>query len=297
MEDLGYVYHRTAASLRSHRTHTIGLLVTNVSNPFFAELTVGVESELDAAGFVLLLGHNYESVDKQKRWLRVMLEYGVDGLIICPAQGTTPEMLEPLMTARIPHLLVTRYLEGNAASYVGSDNTFGARLATDHLLDHGCRWITFLGGPDPSSARHDRLVGVAQTLADRGRKMPVGASPATPATRKGGYEAAMRLLSSPNPPDGIVCYNDIVAFGVLTAIRKLGLRAGTDVRVIGFDDIEESAQQYPSLTTVAAPPHELGRRAAQLLNQLVEHKNAAPRSEIVRPTLAIRESCGCHPTE
>jgi hypothetical protein len=97
-----------------------------------------VESELDAAGFVTLLGHNYESVQKQTRWLRAMLEYGVDALIICPAHGTTPDTLQPLVSARMPYLLMTRYVEGYEASYVGADNVLGTRLATDHLLDHGC---------------------------------------------------------------------------------------------------------------------------------------------------------------
>jgi len=292
MDALGYVYHRTAASLRSERTHTIGLLVTNISNPFFAEMTTSVEAELYAAGFVLLLGHNYESVQKQTRWLHVMLEYGVDGLIICPAHGTTPEMLEPLAAARVPHVLLTRYVDGYDASYVGADNVLGARLATEHLLGHGCRRISFLGGPEPSSARRDRQLGLEEAVRDQGL-LPAKPSTATPATRQGGYEAAKELLASNDAPDGIVCYNDIVAFGVLAAARDLGLVIGGDVRVIGFDDIEESRLRQPSLTSVAVTPPPLGQRAARLLHKLIESPANTPSTDIAEPTLTIRSSCGC----
>jgi LacI family transcriptional regulator len=289
---LGYVYHRPAASLRSERTHTIGLLVTDVSNPFFAEMTTSVEAEVSAAGFVILLGHNYESVHKQARWIRVMLEYGVDGVIICPAHGTEPDMLRPLASSDIPHLLLSRYVEGYEASYVGADNVLGARLATDHLLDHGCRRITFLGGPEASSARRDRQSGVAQALADRGEDPAVPSLP-TAASRQGGYQAAAQLLATSDPPDGIICYNDIVAFGVLAAARDLGVRVGSDMRVIGFDDIGESGVQFPSLTSVAVVPPTLGQRAARLLRQLIEDKRSGPRVEVAQPKLAFRASCGC----
>ena len=121
MEKLGYVYHRGAASLRSKRSNTVGLLVTDVSNPFYSELTVGVEAALAEAGTVVLLGHNYESLTKQGDLFRVMQEYGADGLLITPAHRTTAADLEPLLTARLPHLLIARYVEGHPAPYVGAD--------------------------------------------------------------------------------------------------------------------------------------------------------------------------------
>jgi LacI family transcriptional regulator len=293
MKQLGYVYHRTAATLRSHRSNTVGLLVTDVSNPFFAELTAGVESELDTAGFVLLLGHNHESVEKQTRWLRVMQEYGVDGVLMCPAQGTTPEMLQSLSSARVPHVFVARYVEGHDAGYVAADYAVGARLSTEHLLSHGCRRIAFLGGPASSSAHRDRRRGVTEALAPHGQELAAELSVGTPTTRRGGYEGALKLLASADRPDGIVCFNDIVAFGVLSSLRELGLRAGRDVRIIGFDDIEEAAHQRPSLTTVEARPHELGAQAARLLNQLIENEAMKSASTILQPRLMVRESCGC----
>jgi LacI family transcriptional regulator, galactose operon repressor len=297
IDRLGYVYHRGAASLRSRRSHTVGLLVTDVSNPFFAELTVGVEAALAEAGRVVLLGHSYESTAKQADLIRVMQEYGADGLLITPAHETTVADLRPLVAARIPHLLVVRYVDGHPAPYVGADNVMGARAATEHLLDHGARKVAFLGGPEHSSARRDRRRGVEDALAGRRKKLADDRSVPTPATRQGGYEAALELLRRKDRPDAIVCYSDVVAFGVLLACDELGVRVGEEVRVTGFDDIAESALQHPGLTTVAIRPRELGERAARLLFQRIEHSDGPPVSDVSTPRLMVRSSCGCRPDD
>ncbi|MFK4149280.1 LacI family DNA-binding transcriptional regulator [Streptomyces sp. NPDC004065] len=297
MDRLGYVYHRGAASLRSRRSHTVGLLVTDVSNPFFAELTVGVEAALADAGIVVLLGHNYESTAKQADLTRVMQEYGADGLLITPAHNTTAADLSPLVTARVPHLLVVRYVDGHPAPYVGADNVVGARAATEHLLEHGARRIAFLGGPERSSARYDRQRGVEEAVAARRRTLPASSSVPSPATRQGGYDAALDMLRRKDRPDAIVCYSDVVAFGVLIACEELGIRVGEDVRVTGFDDIAESAMQHPALTTVAIRPRELGERAAQLLIKRIERPDGPPESHVSVPRLVVRASCGCRPEE
>ncbi|WP_328665476.1 LacI family DNA-binding transcriptional regulator [Streptomyces sp. NBC_00322] len=297
MDRLGYVYHRGAASLRSRRSHTVGLLVTDMSNPFFAELTVGVEAALSEAGIVVLLGHNYESTAKQGDLIRVMQEYGADGLLITPAHETQASDLQPLVSARVPHLLVVRYVDGHPAPYVGADNVMGARAATEHLLWHGARRVAFLGGPEHSSARRDRRRGVEEALAARRRKLADARSVPTPATRQGGYDAALAMLRGKDRPDAIVCYSDVVAFGVILACDELGIRVGEEVRVTGFDDIAESALQHPALTTVAIRPRLLGERAARLLIQRIERPDGPPVSDVSVPELVVRSSCGCHPDE
>lgn len=297
MDRLGYVYHRGAASLRSRRSHTVGLLVTDVSNPFFAELTVGVEAALAEEGIVVLLGHNYESRAKQGDLIRVMQEYGADGLLITPAQETTAVDLRPLVDARVPHLLVVRYVDGHPAPYVGADNVLGASAATEHLLEHGARKVAFLGGPEHSSARRERQRGVEEALAGRRRRLPASRSVPSRATRQGGYDAALGLLRRKDRPDAIVCYSDVVAFGVLLACEELGFRVGQDVRITGFDDIAESALQRPALTTVAIRPRELGERAAQLLIRRIERRDGPPASDVSTPRLVVRASCGCRPEQ
>jgi LacI family transcriptional regulator len=293
MARLGYVYHRGAASLRSRRSHTVGLVVTEVSNPFFAEFTVGAEAALAAAGIVVLLGHNYESTEKQATLLNIMQEYGVDGLLLTPAQSTTAVELAPLLSAKLPHVLVTRYVEGHAAPYVGADNVAGARRVTEHVLQHGAKRIAFLGGPEPSSSRIDRRRGVELAIAAHPRALPELVNLPTPATRQAGYEAAAALLTARHRPDAIVCYNDVVAFGVLLACERQGLQVGKDIIVTGFDDITEAALQHPGLTTVGVDPRDLGRRAAHLLLQQIEDPDVILPDDISDRPLVLRASCGC----
>jgi LacI family transcriptional regulator len=293
MARLGYVYHRGAASLRSRRSHTVGLVVTEVSNPFFAEFTVGAEAALGEAGIVVLLGHNYESTSKQASLIHVMQEYGVDGLLLTPANLTTAEDLAPLLAAQVPHLLVTRYVDGHAAPYVGADNVAGARLVTEHILGHGVKRLAFLGGPDASSARKERRRGVEMAIAQHSRRLPKPVDVPTPASRQAGYDAATKLLSARNRPEAIICYNDVVAFGVLLACGRQGVTVGQDIVVTGFDDITEAALQHPGLTTVGLNPRDLGKRAAHLLLQQIDDPHRKLPDDISDPPLVIRGSCGC----
>jgi LacI family transcriptional regulator len=293
MARLGYVYNRGAASLRRQRTQTLGLIVNEVTNPFFGELTAGVEHEVGEEGYVLLLGHSHDSPEQQARLLRTMSEYGVDGLLLCPAPGTTPEDLEVL--AGLPCVLVARRVPGSNAGYVGADNTLGAELATRHLLGHGARRIAFVGGPLHSSSRAERSRGVEAALAGARLALRPGWSVPSPATWEGGYEAAHGLLRGAPRPDAIVAYNDVVAFGVLVAALDLGLQPGADVLVTGFDGIAAAGHQKPSLTTVSTQPRELGRRAGRQLTNLVEYMTAKPSPDIPAPVLVARESCGCPP--
>jgi LacI family transcriptional regulator len=293
MARLGYVYHRGAASLRSRRSHTVGLLVTEVSNPFFAEFTVGAEAALAAAGIIVLLGHNYESTSKQASLIHVMQEYGVDGLLLTPAHLTTAADLAPLLAAEVPHVLVTRYVEGHAVPYVGADNVAGARLVTEHVIGHGAKRVAFLGGPEPSSARIDRRRGVEAAIAGQSRRLPKAVDVPTPATRQAGFDAAAKLLSTRHRPDAIVCFNDVVAFGVMLACERHGLKVGSDIMVTGFDDITEAALQHPGLTTVGLNPRDLGRRAAQLLLQQIDDPGRKLPDDVFDPPLVVRGSCGC----
>jgi LacI family transcriptional regulator len=294
MARLGYVYHRGAASLRGRRTQTLGLIVTEVTNPFFGELTTGVEAEIDKKGYVLLLGHSHDSLEQQARLLRTMFEYSVDGLLLCPAPGTTVNDLEVL--AGLPCVMIARRVAGaHQAGYVGANNRLGAELATRHLLQHGARRVAFVGGPVYSSSRAERAQGVEAALADAHLALRPEWSVPSPSTWEGGYEVARRLLRRSHRPDAIVSYNDVVAFGVLVAALDMGLQPGADVLVTGFDGITASAHQKPSLTTVSTQPRELGRRAGWQLTNLIEYTTAEPEPDIPAPVLVTRESCGCPP--
>jgi len=294
MRQLGYVYHRAAATLRTRRSHTVGLVVTDITNPFYSELTVGVEEQLDAANHVVMLVNTAESLDKQERLLAAVHENNADGVLFCPAEGTSRATIDSLRDRHLPVVLLVRYLFDVDIDYVGADNALGAALAVEHLIAHGHRRIAFIGGPAASSARRDRLRGYRDAMARHGLPVDGALLPTSPSTRDGGHAAIGGLLTLADPPTAALCYNDVVAFGVMLGLQATGRVVGRDVAVAGFDDIAEAALWYPALTTVSVQPRRIGAEAARLLLERIAHPDELPRRVILPPTLAVRASCGAH---
>ena len=292
MQRLGYVYNRAAASLRTRRSRTIGLVVTDMTNPFFAQMTVGCEARLGEVNYALLLAITSEELAKQDRLLSTMHEYGVDGVLLCPAKDTTPETIEHLRRWRLPFVLVTRYLFDTDADYVGADNVLGAELAIEHLLTLGHRRISFVGGPADSSARQDRWRGYCRALERYGVPVDDRLSIASPVTRDGGHQAILELPKCPDPPTATLCYNDIVALGAMLGLQAAGRMPGRTFGVVGFDDIEEAALWRPALTTVSIAPHRIGTEAARLLLERIADPGGPPQQVILPPRLVVRESSG-----
>jgi LacI family transcriptional regulator len=292
MDKLGYVYNRAAANLRSKTTRAIGLAITDIKNPFFAELAVDIESYLDQDGYEVLLTNTAEKLEKQSRLLEMMHGYQVDGVLLCPTRGTSPDAIEKLRRWKLPFVLITRYVAGIEADYVGAENARGAKMATQHLLDHGHRRIAFIGGPAESSARRDREKGYRTALRQAGVKAEEHLSAISPVTREGGYEAVQRLIEHAHPPSAALCYNDVVAFGTMLGLQAEGIQPGEDFAVVGFDNISDSASWRPALTTVSIPPWQIGERAVQLLLERIAHPEASHRHLTLSPELVVRESCG-----
>src|SRR5688572_12143911 len=290
MQNLGYVYHRAAANLRSHKSHTIGLVVSNISNPFFAEMTVSIEAQLDRANYVSILCNTSEMLSKQERLLSTMQEYSADGILLCPARGTQLETIEKLQRSRLPFVLFGRHLPGIEANYVGADYFVGARVAVEHLISLGHRKIAFIGGHMNISSRQEREQGWRQAQTDHGLSINESFVVDAVTTREGGSEAIRQLLQLPDKPTACLCFNDVVAFGVMLGLQSMRLQPGVDFAVIGFDDVVESAMTQPTLTTMAVLPRQIGEEAVQLLLDLIENPDQLPRKIILQPQLIIRES-------
>jgi len=289
---LGYVYNRAAAGMRSNKTGTLGLIVSSIANPFFGELVAGVESRLSELGHTLLFTQHSDSVAAQRRQIEVMLEHRVDGVLVVPALATPVDHLERFRDAGMPIALVTRRIDGLHVPYVGSDNVSGARKAGEHLLEHGSQSIAFVGGLADSSPYREREEGLLSAIAMSRKQVELNSYPSAP-TRDAGYEAVVKLLKRRGPkPDSILAYNDNLAAGVMAAIVDAGLNIGTDVRVVGYDDISSSKYSIPPLTTVSTRPSLIGSLATEALFDYIENQ-AADRDVLVPNSLAVRTSCGC----
>lgn len=293
IERLGYVYNRAAARLRSRKTGTVGLIVASIANPFSAELVAGIETKITEHGRTLLFTQHSESLASQKRQIEVMLENRVDGVLVMAALGTPEDHLARLRAAGIPVVLVSRRVSGALAPYVGSDNQGGARKAGEHLLEHGARRITMLGGFAGSSPFLEREEGLVAALAVAGGTGQLSTVPAPP-TRDAAYDAARELVKRREKrPDAIFAYNDNVAIGALAALTDAGVQVGEEIRVVGFDDVLGARYTIPPLTTVHSRPALIGSIAGEKLLAYMDDGEAD--GDVVIPnSLSVRASCGCH---
>jgi LacI family transcriptional regulator len=292
MQALGYVYHRGAASLRAASSDLVGMIMSDLKNPFFAELTAGIEDALFQRGFTPILANTSEDTARQAQVLRAMREHNVAGIILSPARGTDTWTLAQQWPSHIPAVITMRRMSGNSLPYVGPDNRKGERAAVEHLLKLGHRRIAFIGGDATMTAQRERVSGWRDALNGWGLAADESLTLEVPPTRDGGRIAIERALDSPQPPTAFACYNDVVAMGATRALALRGVAVGRDIAVVGFDDIADAVHNAPPLTTVSADTREMGMRCAEGLLGLIRHEDPAGLSFAGDARLIVRESCG-----
>ncbi len=290
--DLGYVYNRGAASLRSVQTRLIGMSVNDLTNPYFAEIAASMEDALTAQNRIVLMSNSGDSVARQTAFASAVREYNADGILIVPATGTDKAFLRQLREWRLPCILVSRSVEGAEADLVQADHRAGMISAVNHLIGLGHRRIGMIGMNEEISTGRERFEGYHQALADAGVAIEPDLALPGAATRDVGMTRMLQLLDLIEPPTAVVCFNDVVAFGAMLGLRARGLTPGQDFSIVGFDDISEAALWRPALTTVAVARKTVGRVAAELLLRRIEDFDA-PFQAICLPTeLIVRESTG-----
>lgn len=292
MAEVGYVYNRSAANLRSSRTDTIGLVIPEIANPVYAEILQGIEECMAPLGKQVVMASTSESLEVQDRILQRMLEMRVDGLIISAATGSAPSTFDACIRAGVPVVQVLRSVDSARLDYAGTDNRAGAGRATRHLLSLGHTRLAFLGSSVATSVSHDRYLGYCDALQAKGLSVDQELVASCLPKIGDAAAAAHRLLSSANPPTALVCFNDIVAFGVTMALYERGQEPGRDVSVIGFDNIEWAENWRPALSTMSISALEIGRHAGELLSRRLLDKEEAPQRMISEATLIERRSTG-----
>ena len=292
MKALGYVYHRGAASLRAESSDLVGMVISDLTNPFFAELAVGIEDALYKLGFTPILANTNENPERQAQVLRSLREHSVAGIIMSPARGTDGWTFAQQWPTSIPAVITMRRMVGSPLPYVGPGNRKGAREAVEHLLRLGHSRIGFIGGDASMTTQRDRVAGWRDALNAAGRAADERLVFESAPTRDGGSEAIQRALALSQPPSAVVCYNDIVAMGATHALAERGLVAGVDMAVVGFDDIAEAAHNAPPLTTVSADTREMGLRCAESLLGMIRGDDPETLSFLGGTRLVVRESCG-----
>ncbi|WP_210480173.1 LacI family DNA-binding transcriptional regulator [Naasia sp. SYSU D00948] len=291
IEELGYVRNDAARQLRAGRSTTIGLVVLDVSNPFFAEVARGAQEEAAAHGFTVLLGSSDEDAERELSYLDLFEKQRVHGVLISP-NGDVDERLRRLRSRGTPAVLVDRRSEDGSLSSVAVDDVAGGRLAVEHLLESGRRRIAFVGGPAGVRQVADRLLG-ARAAADgvdgAGLEVLETASLTVLEGRRAGEEIAARPAE--DRPDAVFAANDLVAVGLLQAlVMQRSLRVPRDIALIGYDDIDFASTAVVPLSSIRQPSRLIGETAVQLLLGEAGDPGKPPQDVVFQPELVVRAS-------
>lgn len=289
--ELGYRPNELARGLVQRRTHTIGVLLSDLGNPFFAEVVEGIQQEAGSVRYRTLLGTGNRAPDLEVRAISALLERQPDGMILLSPRITAAELDKAASST--PTVLVGHRANGSALDCVVNDDLAGAVMAVGHLAELGHRRIAHVsGGSAPGSA--DRQRGYERAMARLGLELQmfmVGGE----YSEQGGYEGARRVLAKKARPTAIFVANDLAALGALTAIREAGLSVPEDISVVGYDNTYLAALDSVSLTSVDQPRHRMGVLAARLLLERVESGRTDPRLEVLKPRLIPRSTSAAPP--
>jgi LacI family transcriptional regulator len=294
---LGFVRNGSARQLRVGSTQSIGLVVLDVSNPFFTEVARGAEAAASERGYSVILCNSDNSPSKEANYLRVLEEQRVAGILIVP-------VLDPMISTEglrqrgISLVLLDRLSQDANVCSVSVDDVYGGELAGRHLLERGHRRIGYIHGPFTATQYADRLSGLRQAVVGAGLDPDavIVSLPADTDNAQAGEACIEPFLRLQDRPTAIFCGNDYLALGVIYALSRAQVQVPRDVALIGYDDIDLAPMFAVPLTTIRQPKYDLGYAATSLLLDEIEENSAHQHQQIVfRPELVVRDSTS-HPT-
>jgi LacI family transcriptional regulator len=291
MDEMGYYPNVLAQGLRRGGTKTIGLVVPDNSNPFFAEIAHTIEDLGFKNGYSVILCNSHGDLDREDTYLRLLISKQVDGVIFISA-GSNSKHLGELTKRNIPIVVVDRELENMPMDNVLVNNENGGYKATRHLLDLGHTNIACVTGPTELTPSAARCGGYIKALQEAGKPVREDYMVSGNFQFQGGEQAISRLFALDMPPTAIFLCNDLMALGAIQALRKLNIKVPEDVSIIGFDDIKLSSITFPALTTIAQPKSDIAGKAVYLLIKRIQtEEDMAVERIILDPTLIERDSC------
>lgn len=289
MAELGYVYNRAAANMRGANAGLIGLVINDLRNPFFTEFATSLQMALSGRGYATVIANTDEDPVLQAQVVDAMIEHGVSALILSPCYGQMEPTFDRIARAGIPTMQVLRKVDQriDLFPFAAPDYVAGSHLATRHLLDLSCNKIAFVGGLEGRGVTQERMRGYHAELSNAGVE-PMSFT--GEASRAFGTETALLLARDYPQVDAAVCFNDLVALGMLAGCAQINRTVGQDFRIVSFDDIRECAETYPSLTSVHCDIAGFGERMAFTLLNWLENGIAPDPTLRTEVKLHIRQS-------
>lgn len=291
--ELNYAPSKVAGSLISAKTELIGMIVPDVSNPFFGPIVRGAETAARKAGYRLLLCNSESDLRLEKDYVSDLVAHRVEGLLIAPVGDKSAGHLGRLVDQRFPIVLLDRQVEGLSCDSVSLDNADAARRLVAHLINVGHRRIAIVTDADDVSTGRDRLQGVKLAFEDAGLPFDEDLVFHTSTDQIGGYRAAQLVLGLERRPTAIFAVNNMTAVGIMQALRQANLRVPNDISLVCFDDVQHLAVISPFLTVVDQPSETMARVATQLLLERISgNAGRQPRVVSFPGELIVRQSCG-----
>jgi LacI family transcriptional regulator len=287
---VGYEPNSLARSLRTNRTHTIGMLIPDLTNPLFPPIVKGIEERLSQDGYTLVLANTDYNLAREHAIARVLVARRVDGFVLATARREYP-LVQELLDAGRRVVLVNRTMEHSAVASVTGDERAGICLAVAHLASLGHRQIAYVGGDSDASTGLSRYEAFVVGLREAG--LPLDPDLVAHATRfheEPGAAAFAELLDRGTRFTAVVAANDRLALGCYDVLRERGLRVPEDMSVTGYNDMQFADRFAPPLTTVRIPHYQIGARAAQLMLEALDGNEWPPMTLTLAPTLVVRES-------
>jgi LacI family transcriptional regulator len=287
---LNYQPNRNARNLRMNTASRIGVIISDIQNPFFGSVVRGIEKITIKDDYTLILGNSDEDPEHEKKLIAMLLEEGVAGIILVPTNADA-ESYRPLFASGTPFVVIDRQLPFPNLDMVLVDGAAGAEMAVDHLVELGHREIGYVGGMKHLSVMHEREQGFLKAL--QRHRLPFVEEYLCQGNNRqdGGYSAVCKLLSLAQPPSAILIANNLMTLGGLQAIHESGFGIPEQVSLVGFDDMDWASSLRPALTCVAQPAYEMGSTAASMLLERIRTPGKPHQTVVLDTRLIIRASC------
>lgn len=296
IERLGYQPNRLAASLRSKRSYILGLVVSDLTYPHYAQMAVGVEEEVERAGYSLIIANSHERVEREQRYFENLRRYRADGLIVTPVRPISSEVnhIRSLIEAKYPVVTLYREIPGTAVDHCGTDVYSATRQLVGYLASElGHRHIAVLSGGLDNSTNPGRLAGWRDEMLSRRLDADDHCVVIGPGNRQGGEQSTWELLSRKRPVTAIVCFNDLLALGALRALHLAGKRVPEDISVAGMGGFTDFSPPHRLLTSMADDYRRIGNEAGALLLKRIDDGPPGTVERILVPArLQLGETTG-----
>ena len=292
-KQMSYTPNAIARGLVNKRTQTLGLILPDITNPFYPEVARGIEEGAAASGFsIFLCNTNWES-NREAHYLRLLAEQRVDGIILAPIDNEV-EALEHRLTGTIPVVYVSNAPVGTQHGFVVIDNILGGFVATEHLIQAGYGRIGFVGSTEDSLTIEERLEGYRRALKKYGLPVEKKFIQLGEFKEEAGYKIIRSMIAGGDFPRAVFAENDLLALGVLHGVKASGLSVPEDVAIVGFDDIPVASYPEVQLTTMSQPTYEMGKKSVEILLDQIQAFDQPPSARIqqicLEPRLIVRRS-------